>query len=155
MRPGRNEMRSLLRGFRGFAVAFRVGRRTGERATLGSHRAGSVDGAVVVVIWSAKRLSCFRKYSVCGSGSKHFRICSTASSRRPRRKRTSARASMKATLFGSEFHRAPGEDQALAELAVAAGGEPGRGSRCWRRFYVGDIYTSSCIILLLTNRKIA
>ena len=32
---------------------------------------------------------------------------------------------MKATLFGSEFHRAPGEDQALAELAVAAGGEPG------------------------------
>jgi hypothetical protein len=85
-----------------------------------------VDGAVVVVGGgSVKRLSCFWKYSVFGSGSMHLRICSTASSRRPRRKRTSARVSMRATLFGSELHRAPGEDQALAELAVAAGGEPG------------------------------
>ena len=36
-----------------------------------------------------------------------------------------------------ELHRALGEDQALAELAVAAGGEPGRGSRCWRGIKVG------------------
>jgi hypothetical protein len=70
-----------------------------------------VDGAVVVVGGgSVKHLSCFRKYSVFGSGSMHLRICSTAVSRRPRRKRTSARVSMRATLFGSELHRAPGED---------------------------------------------
>jgi hypothetical protein len=65
--------------------------------------AGLVAGAVVgfVVAGSVKRLSCFRKYSVFGSGSKHLRICSTASSRRARRKRTSARVSMRATFFGS------------------------------------------------------